>query len=635
MALYEYSPLKQSEIRLVRVRANEQGELYATLEHVTLNFDDPIAYSALSYVWGNAAITLPLPCEGKTLNITTTLHEALREAIKFDSNNGLWIDQICINQNNLDERSTQVKMMNMIFEKAETVIAWLGPATSSTALTIDFISKVGAIALPKTTDIFRAEAYPDDRERIETYENITIEESKQLGISFEDEEPWAAFSDFFDRPWFQRIWIVQEILPARKAIFLCGANSIEWTVLNAAAQWYHYKAALVSKSHQRIVDGISLTVAMNIPWCARYGSEFHKDLFGQKTHATFKWPLRSLLEQFRPRLATEPKDKVYALLGVSEMGTEFSGQGVDFTVDYSQSLREVFALATKAMICSGDVAEDNLDIIMAARRRSTEADWPSWVPDWRSETGYGCEWGIGHPLPTSLNNWSGSKFGKHRFADSGNSHTLAVEGVVVGRSTYISPYHHLTQMLVEGGLRECHEVCVDELKSYPTGEDIEQAYALTVMAGDLPVEMTSKGTTAEAYTENYLEWADIMLMPIDTPEKRKVRQHAALEHFELGFTNNWAQHLLRSYCERRFYITDTGFIGLGNHNMRDGDLVVAVFGLSVPCVLRPRGESPEDGYEFIGEAYCHGIMNGEVIQMFGLSIDEDRFVSGGQRFVLH
>ncbi|KAK7416143.1 hypothetical protein QQZ08_012120, partial [Neonectria magnoliae] len=125
----------------------------------------------------------------------------------------------------------------------------------------------------------------------------------------------------------------------------------------AAARWYHYKAAEISTRHQCAVNGVNLTVAINVPWVLHMDSKFHQDLLGQKTRAVFKWLPRRLFETFRPRLATEAKDKVYAL------GISYSSDLVNFTIEYTQEVNEVSALVTKAMIRKGDVAQDGLDII--------------------------------------------------------------------------------------------------------------------------------------------------------------------------------------------------------------------------------------------------------------------------------
>ena len=116
MAKYVYSPLEASHIRLIKVAIDEQDELHASIEHANLDPEDPITYSTLSYVWGDTSSTVQMPCNGKRIKITTTLHDALRQVSKFNPNKLLWVDQICINQEDLPERSEQVKLMNTIYE---------------------------------------------------------------------------------------------------------------------------------------------------------------------------------------------------------------------------------------------------------------------------------------------------------------------------------------------------------------------------------------------------------------------------------------------------------------------------------------------------------------------------------------
>lgn len=175
-----------------------------------------------------------------------------------------------------------------------------------------------------------------------------------------------------------------------------------------------------------------------------------------------------------------------------------------------------------------------------------------------------------------------------------------MKGVVVGRGTYVSEYAHLGVLFTNDGFAECHAARLTALDSYPTGETVDVAFALTMMAGKLPQDIEAKGTSVEAYAEKHLEWLRILFFPQDTEEQRRARTEEAKVLGELGFRNNWAWCLMRAYCERWFYLTNTGYLGLGNHCIETGDVVAVLFGMREPCVLRPRGESPEDSYRFIG-----------------------------------
>jgi hypothetical protein len=116
--LYTYSPLESSEIRVARFTQDSNGELQATIEHVEVDPEDPfkVEFSALSYVWGDPKSTTYLNCNGEKLKITTALEEALHAVIKHNPNDLLWVDQICINQNDVKDKSREIVKMHMIYD---------------------------------------------------------------------------------------------------------------------------------------------------------------------------------------------------------------------------------------------------------------------------------------------------------------------------------------------------------------------------------------------------------------------------------------------------------------------------------------------------------------------------------------
>jgi hypothetical protein len=124
MEPYRYSPLDEQEIRLVTIAKAEEGGLKASIQHVTLNLDDPLKYTALSYCWGDQTNLVDLPCDGKQLKITPSLHEALTQITSFSPHAGLWVDQICIDQEDNADKSQQVKKMNVIYDSMFIFIAY-------------------------------------------------------------------------------------------------------------------------------------------------------------------------------------------------------------------------------------------------------------------------------------------------------------------------------------------------------------------------------------------------------------------------------------------------------------------------------------------------------------------------------
>ena len=121
-----------------------------------------------------------------------------------------------------------------------------------------------------------AEALED--EELTQEEHISIDESEDLGISFEDTARWHALSKVFDRPWFQRIWIVQEMLPAQdqeasakiEAQVVVGSHVMTWDTLKLAASWACYKGDNRPKPDNMEIDGIWLTISMRLRWASRF-----------------------------------------------------------------------------------------------------------------------------------------------------------------------------------------------------------------------------------------------------------------------------------------------------------------------------------------------------------------------------
>jgi hypothetical protein len=136
---YQYLPLSQSEIRvMVLLKGSEDaclpdkllfGKVEASLTRLFYHSqkDKPHSYEALSYVWGSLSRTETLRCDGRIINITPNLRDALRRLRPANRHRALWVDQICINQSDTDERSSQVALMGQICKIAKQVVACLGP----------------------------------------------------------------------------------------------------------------------------------------------------------------------------------------------------------------------------------------------------------------------------------------------------------------------------------------------------------------------------------------------------------------------------------------------------------------------------------------------------------------------------
>ncbi|KAF4996127.1 hypothetical protein FGRMN_4677 [Fusarium graminum] len=216
---------------------NDKEEWKSQWSHPDKSFDlspyeitrtfNPVTFEALSYTWGDIKtqqrVALVVPREpgvsepAKRLLIGPNLHCALRHLRFTDRPRTLWVDAVCINQDNISERDEQVKRMATIYKEAIRVVVWLGLATPTSSLAFRRLSFLGSQVV-STTDKWQFTA-PGATE-IDWCYNAT-----RLGYSV---KVWEAIDQLLLQPWFSRVWIVQEIQLAQEAVLCCGQDEMSW-----------------------------------------------------------------------------------------------------------------------------------------------------------------------------------------------------------------------------------------------------------------------------------------------------------------------------------------------------------------------------------------------------------------------
>ncbi|KAK8131221.1 HET-domain-containing protein [Apiospora sp. TS-2023a] len=224
MPHYRYSPLQDSEIRLLTIWGSRHmtDEIVVTL--TTIEKSATQVYECLSYVWGSEDDKKDIRITGSmqgSLPVTQNLDEAIRHLRYEDTPRIMWIDAICIDQSNLDERSRQVSKMGQIFKDASRVVFWLGREDNQSPLGMQALESLG------------------NRVRVNDQREICFIDpldNQQYGPAHGHRMPpftdsaWAGIGDVTCRPWFNRLWIRQEIfLASSSAIVQCGTISVPWS----------------------------------------------------------------------------------------------------------------------------------------------------------------------------------------------------------------------------------------------------------------------------------------------------------------------------------------------------------------------------------------------------------------------
>jgi hypothetical protein len=121
-------PLLQDHFRLLYLEhGDKDSAIHCRL--ATFELQSAPAYEALSYTWGEAVLSHEITCNGSSLQVTSNLHDALQYLRPIDGERIMWIDAVCINQTNPQERTAQVGIMKNIYSKSDHVVIWLGKDT--------------------------------------------------------------------------------------------------------------------------------------------------------------------------------------------------------------------------------------------------------------------------------------------------------------------------------------------------------------------------------------------------------------------------------------------------------------------------------------------------------------------------
>jgi hypothetical protein len=220
------------------------------LETYSLDQDRP-EYSALSYTWGHPILndfkddlSHTIVCNGRRIPIGLNLYEALHYLfIESDvAPELIWIDAICIDQRNVEERGAQVKQMTSVYIHATCVIVWLGTEDQDAREASSFFNEY----TPVIRKILLAEATTDPTSTLQAnlhnvYDDLSFHQ--KYNTTPRDLDRWKALMRFFSRRWFWRLWVVQELAFAPSKMICCGSLRFNWSDMDVfvacvfGAQW--------------------------------------------------------------------------------------------------------------------------------------------------------------------------------------------------------------------------------------------------------------------------------------------------------------------------------------------------------------------------------------------------------------
>ena len=406
-----YEPLPHSTIRLVRLfRGSWNDSLKLDLFVADFSHD----YVALSYTWGSHKKNREAIVNGIVKKIGLNLDCALRTLRCPDRTIVLWVDAICINQDDAAEKSLQVNSMHYIFSEAQQVHAYVGTSLDHhrhQAQQLKVLESTDSFEFPEDDDdawaliqtafselesndptllspaqkcryvfgLLRALASPSLAEELPKLELFANKEAKGTNQHLQELFEWLRY--FVIAPWWARMWIIQEVGAARKLLLTYGKVTVPFTMLEADSQGLAtqpLRKCKLCKADAKVLDRFVAQVHTICSLRQIQAGDFNRYL-RHLEYLERSWgsPLLWLLRTFRHRHSSEPRDKIFAL---SHVLTKLSPGYYDLGIDYSAPIAELFCKVTMSIIHQTGFFWITSRDLMSKNRDNL----PSWVPDWSS-----------------------------------------------------------------------------------------------------------------------------------------------------------------------------------------------------------------------------------------------------------
>ncbi|KJR89310.1 uncharacterized protein SPSK_06275 [Sporothrix schenckii 1099-18] len=332
MSTFRYSPL-QAGTDSIRLLMLNGGAFFSDIscQLFETSLAEAPGYSALSYTWENDEPTRgsesphDISIDGHAVPVTSNLYAALQQIRPETGHIILWIDALCIDQSNELERGDQVRQMGQIFSTAEEVLIWLGPSLSDNdengiQILFESINWIDGHATHAQTVGYTT-----------SWATLCSDWMRQRPLDMLDTEriQRQAQKELLTRRWFTRVWILQEVAVAKTARVLCGSYA-------CPARSFALMPSLIGLD----VDERTQAILDIMP------------RFRQNTWWSSQRQLHVLLNKFANSAAKRPKDKIYALLGMSEDACDPERFYPHYTIPGSEAFRN-----TACFLLFGDVLD--------------------------------------------------------------------------------------------------------------------------------------------------------------------------------------------------------------------------------------------------------------------------------------
>jgi Heterokaryon incompatibility protein (HET) len=481
------------------------------------------------------------------------------------------------NQNNIPERGTQVSQMKGIYQNSKSTIIWLGPDSEQPR------ARDAKIAINKISDAVCDSlgiAVPELSKIGDVYNNVVFKNREKLpppeSFHLGTDLSLDALIWLYSRPYFARVWVVQEIYANNARMVHCGEEEINWDRLQLVACYFIANTAW-SKQY-----GFTKTKSWYVAKMSSVGFSFSEN-----------WPqMLYLASNFA---STDSRDQVFGLRGLMKIGP-----GADLLMpDYSKSLLEVYRDSVEAALMD----YQNTDILNYATGSKMQV---SWVPEWNHAMLFRNPFRLGKKLP-----FKPAGATKAVWAIDKQSNALYLTGKIIDRIKYVEGYkeNYFDTIVSENDTLRLRQNWTRILNT------VEKSSPQVPFAKDL---LTAIATSFSFGLDENTDPGDetIFLFNFIAYLKTILTEDSFNKYIPVGLTKDATKGAAETfgkpvwdfnYPESTFFITEMGVIGCSADINRVGDVVFAALGSVYPFILRPAA----DHFTLKGFSYVYGHMYGE------------------------
>jgi len=317
-------------------------------------------YEAISYTWGQPILKFALHVDdGTQVFVTENLDRALRYLRRTDRDRLLWADAVSINQADNEEKALQIPLMVQIFRGARSVMAWLDPGGDTT------VEQKGMRELDRLS-------------RVSVFTTGYLTESL------------SEILRFFNLPWFNRLWIIQEIVFSLDIYLICGNMELSFSRLLVAL------SALDVEIEDYLCDAADEARMQAILKITKlWNRHSFLDQQPKELPVDDTTQILSLVENFCSYGCTDPRDRIFALYSMatdvrSTSNSYWSGSRafppppqISFYIDYSLDVREIYQTFARSCWEQGAGHRKLWEALLSRQYSFPQTNWSSWAPDWR------------------------------------------------------------------------------------------------------------------------------------------------------------------------------------------------------------------------------------------------------------